>query len=118
MKNKQTAIQWLENQIKLIKAGNHYDLYYRIAEDNLIIGFASTDNTFENKLSFKNCEEIQKQLPNQTKWDVEIEMICPHPQDTYRCGLEYGCDEDGCNHPNQVPYLDADGCLILKIINL
>lgn len=50
----------------------------------------------------------------QTEWDVKIEMICPHPMDTYRCGLKYGCDGDGCNHPNQVPYLDADGCLILK----
>lgn len=52
----------------------------------------------------------------QTEWDVAIEMICPHPSDTYRCGIQYGCDEDGCNHPNQVPYLDADGCLILKRI--
>jgi len=50
----------------------------------------------------------------QTEWEVEVEMICPHPMDTYRCGLQYGCDGDGCNHPNQVPYLDADGCLILK----
>jgi len=50
----------------------------------------------------------------QTEWDVEIEMICPHPKDTYVCGIQYGCDEDGCNHPNQVPYLDVDGCLILK----
>ena len=52
----------------------------------------------------------------QTEWDVEVEMICPHPSDTYRCGLQYGCDGDGCNHPKQVPYLDADGCLILKKI--
>lgn len=51
-----------------------------------------------------------------TEWDVEVEMICPHPSDTYRCGIQYGCDEDGCNHPNQIPYLDADGCLILKRI--
>lgn len=50
----------------------------------------------------------------QNEWEVEVEMICPHPSDTYRCGIQYGCDEDGCNHPNQVPYLDADGCLILK----
>ena len=52
----------------------------------------------------------------QTEWDVEVEMICPHPSDTYRCGLQYGCDGDGCNHPKQVPYLDADDCLILKKI--
>ena len=51
-----------------------------------------------------------------TEWDVDVEMICPHPSDTYRCGIQYGCDEDGCNHPNQIPYLDADGCLILKRI--
>ncbi|CAB4155321.1 hypothetical protein UFOVP1307_130 [uncultured Caudovirales phage] len=57
------------------------------------------------------CKSLQ-----QTEWDVEIEMICPHPMDTYRCGLQYGCDEGGCNHPEQVPYLDADGCLILKRI--
>lgn len=58
-------------------------------------------------------EEYIKSL-QQTEWDVEIEMICPHPSDTYRCGMEYGCDADGCNHPNKVPYLDSDGCLILK----
>ena len=56
------------------------------------------------------------QLLQQTEWDVEIEMICPHPMDTYRCGLQYGCDGDGCNHPEQVPYLDSDGCLILRKI--
>ena len=49
-----------------------------------------------------------------TEWDVEVEMICPHPSDTYRCGIQYGCDEDGCNHPNQIPLLDENGCLILK----
>ena len=51
------------------------------------------------------------------EWDVEIEMICPHPEDTYVCGIQYGCDEDGCNHPNKIPLLDADGCLILKGIS-
>ena len=61
--------------------------------------------------STTKCKSLQ-----QTEWDVEIEMICPHPMDTYRCGLQYGCDEGGCNHPEQVPYLDADGCLILKRI--
>jgi len=49
-----------------------------------------------------------------TEIEVEIELICPHPSDTYRCGIQYGCDEDGCNHPDQVPYLDSEGCLILK----
>ena len=46
-------------EIKLIKVGEHYDLYHRIAEENLIIGFASTDNTFVNKLSLKNCQAIE-----------------------------------------------------------
>ena len=63
----------------------------------------------------KQRNEIIQSL-QQTQWDVEVEMICPHPSDTYRCGIQYGCDEDGCNHPNQVPYLDGDGCLILKRI--
>ncbi len=61
-------------EIKLIKVGSHYDLYHRIAEENLIIGFASTDNTFEKKLSLKNCQSIEQQLPNQAMWDVQIEM--------------------------------------------
>ena len=52
----------------------------------------------------------------QTEWDVEIELICPHPSDTYVCGMQYGCDGDGCNHPEQIPYLDSGGCLILKRI--
>jgi hypothetical protein len=51
-----------------------------------------------------------------TEIDVEIELVCPHPLDTYICGMQYGCDGDGCNHPNQIPYLDKDGCLILKRI--
>ena len=46
-------------EIKLIKVGEHYDLYHRIAEEDLIIGFASTDNTFVNKLSLKNCQAIE-----------------------------------------------------------
>jgi hypothetical protein len=49
-----------------------------------------------------------------TEIEVEIELICPHPSDTYRCGIQYGCDGDGCNHPDQVPCLDSEGCLILK----
>jgi hypothetical protein len=61
-------------------------------------------------------EELFKSL-QQTEWGVEIEMICPHPEDTYRCGLQYGCDTE-CYHPNKIPYLDSEGCLILKKINL
>ena len=52
----------------------------------------------------------------QTEFDVEVELVCPHPLNTYVCGMQYGCDGDGCNHPNQIPYLDKDGCLILKRI--
>lgn len=67
----------------------------------------------------KTLTEVQDkhiQSLQQTEWGVEIEMICPHPEDTYVCGIQYGCDEDGCNHPNQIPHLDTDGCLILKRI--
>ena len=59
--------------------------------------------------------EYIQSIQQPTEIEVEIEMICPHPMDTYRCGLQYGCDGDGCNHPNQIPYLDSQGCLILKI---
>jgi hypothetical protein len=75
-------------EIKLIKVGSHYDLYHRIAEEDLIIGFASTDNTFEKKLSFKNCQAIEQQFPTQRMWDVDVD----------------------------IDILDADGCLILKTI--
>jgi hypothetical protein len=64
------------------------------------------------ELGFKRAMKLFQ--PNEI--DVEIELICPHPLDTYRCGLQYGCDGDGCNHPDQVPYLDSNGCLILKKI--
>ena len=71
------------------------------------------DKTNEDEL-----REIQKRfiqsLQQQTEIEVDIEMICPHPSDTYKCGLEFGCDEDGCNNPNQILYLDENGCLILK----
>jgi hypothetical protein len=60
--------------------------------------------------------EYIQSLQQPTEIEVEIEMICPHPMDTYKCGLHYGCDGDGCNHPNQIPYLDSEGCLILKKI--
>jgi len=53
-------------------------------------------------------ESIQQ--PNEI--EVEIEMICPHPEDAYRCGLQYGCNIE-CYHPNKIPYLDSQGCLIL-----
>lgn len=74
-------------------------------------------NCWNKALKFQEHKETlgeHIQSLQRTEWDVEVEMICPHPMDTYRCGLQYGCDGDGCNHPNQVPYLDTDGNLILK----
>jgi len=68
---------------------------------------------------WKEEEQINKfiqSIQQPTEIDVEIEMICPHPEDAYRCGLQYGCGDDGCYHPNKVPYLDSEGCLILKPI--
>jgi hypothetical protein len=95
---------------KLYKREDRYDLY---SEDDHKIA-SSASNTF-GKLSKQNCDEIFWGLYD-TEIEVEIEMICPHPMDTYKCGLQYGCDGDGCNHPNQIPYLDSEGCLILKRI--
>jgi len=71
---------------------------------------------------FEKCGKTYQELTDNyvqslqqpTEIEVEIEMVCPHPSDTYKCGLEFGCDEDGCNNPNQIPYLDENGCLILK----
>jgi hypothetical protein len=31
------------------------------------------------------------------EYEVEYEVYCPHPLDTYKCGMEVGCDGDGCN---------------------
>ena len=99
-------------EIKLIKVGEHYDLYHRIAEENLIIGFASTDNTFENKLSLKNCQEIEccvdldaliLSFYPKTEWDVEIVM-----GDPIGIGDKYT--------PDTKPKLDENGCIILKRI--
>ena len=75
-------------------------------------GFKRQEQLKEHRNSYK--ENLKPVSLQQDEWEVEVEMICPHPSDTYRCGIQYGCDEDGCNHPNQVPHLDADGCLILK----
>jgi hypothetical protein len=68
----------------------------------------------EHKKFYRTEMEYLVQQP--TEIEVEIEMVCPHPEDTYRCGLQYGCDSDGCNHPNKIPYLDSLGNLILKKI--
>lgn len=90
---------------KLIKVGNHYDLYHRIAEEDLIIGFASTDNTFEKKLSFKNCQSIEQQFPTERMWDVEVDEEKEFIFDP-AMGITQGFYLDK-------PKLDADGCLIL-----
>ena len=77
-------------------------------------------NCWNKSLKFQDHKETLgeyiQSIQQPTEIEVEIEMICPHPMDTYRCGLQYGCDGDGCNHPNQIPYLDSEGCLILKKI--
>ena len=81
---------------KLIKVGDHYDLYYRDEVEDLIIGFASTDGTFERKLSVKKCKSIEKQLPNQRMWDVNVETEGPEVDDEgIYCGLNIKKDEDG-----------------------
>jgi hypothetical protein len=77
-------------------------------------------NCWNKALKFQDHKETLgeyiQSIQQPTEIEVEIEMQCPHPMDTYRCGLQYGCDGDGCNHPNQIPYLDSEGCLILKKI--
>jgi len=77
-------------------------------------------NCWNKSLKFQDHKETLgeyiQSIQQPTEIEVEIEMICPHPMDTYRCGLQYGCDGDGCNHPNQIPYLGSEGCLILKKI--
>ena len=95
------------------------DQEYMLINDEIFV-IATTDAsmlkvTDKMKLSKQNCDEIFWGLYD-TEIEVEIELICPHPSDTYRCGIKYGCDEDGCNHPDQVPDLDSEGCLILKKI--
>lgn len=67
-----------------------------------------------NKAKTNACKNLIESLQQPTEIEVEIEMVCSHPSDTYRCGLEFGCDEDGCNNPNQVQHLDKNGCLILR----
>ena len=62
MQNNTTTKPLNQNKMtaKLIKVGNHYDLYYRDEENDLVVGIASTDNTFELKLSLKNCQAIER----------------------------------------------------------
>lgn len=92
---------------KLIKVGDHYDLYYRDEVEDLIIGFASTDSTFERKLSLKNCQEIEQQFPTERMWDVEVDEEKEFIFDP-AMGITQGFYLDK-------PKLDVDGCLILKM---
>jgi hypothetical protein len=85
------------------------------AQFESMMDYDHSDNSEVESFSEQTEQDFRKSL-QQTEWEVEVEMICPHPSDTYVCGMQYGCDEDGCNHPNQIPYLDKDGCLNLKRI--
>ena len=130
--------EYISLNLKNVHDAEHYRCFAEYDADNYIKGFQKAleilgDKKFSEddvrkayfhgeKDSYvkggqtKEMEDEYIRSLQQTEWDVEVEMICPHPSDTYRCGLQYGCDGDGCNHPKQVPYLDADDCLILKKI--
>jgi len=95
------------------------DKLFTVEDMKKAIEFDKYHFEFGNIVASKTKEEIDEfiqSLQQLTEIEVEIEMACPHPLDTYRCGIEFGCDEDGCNNPNQIPYLDKDGCLILRKI--
>jgi hypothetical protein len=92
------ALHLMNNTPEVKISGEALDIVKKITEIR--------ENIISKVLDSKKPKEIE----------VEIEMICPHPEDTYRCGLQYGCGDDGCYHPNKVPYLDPEGCLILKKI--
>jgi hypothetical protein len=113
-KENEEHIQVDERQRQSFKAGFQKSLE---VNDDKRFTLEDMMNCWNKALKFQDHKETlgeHIQSLQRTEWDVEVEMICPHPMDTYRCGLQYGCDGDGCNHPNQVPYLDRDGCLILK----
>jgi hypothetical protein len=85
----------------------------KLAKNEYLDGY---DNTEICRTAFKDgfnkAIELYEIL-HPTEIEVEIEMICPHPKDSYRCGMWYGCDTE-CYHPNKIPYLDSEGYLILK----
>ena len=82
--------------------------------EDIMKAFEAGYETLESEKTYNEHYDILIQsLQQPTEIEVEIEMICPHPSDTYKCELEFGCDEDGCNNPNQILYLDKNGCLIL-----
>jgi hypothetical protein len=92
------ALHLMNNTPEVKISGEALDIVKKITEIR--------ENIISKALDSKKPKEIE----------VGIEMICPHPEDTYRCGLQYGCGDDGCYHPNKIPYLDPEGCLILKKI--
>ena len=96
-KDKLFTIEDIQNILKSTE-----DLFYQTLDEDGNVRFILDEEVFT------------KSTQHPTEIEVEIEMVCPHPSDTYKCGLEFGCDEDGCNNPNQIPYLDENGRLILK----
>jgi hypothetical protein len=60
----------------------------------------------------KEMQDEFIQSLQQTEWDVEIEMECPQCQEW---GYISEC-RNNCNKKFLKPKLDADGCLILKIV--
>jgi len=85
--------------------------------DAVMLGVAYEDCGIQGVNSYNELKDLAIERALKPKEiEVEIKLICPHPSDTYVCGMEYGCDADGCNHPEQIPYLDKNGRLILKRI--
>lgn len=73
----------------------------------------ATVNGRKGDITHYDIDNFIQSLQQPREIEVEIKMICPHPSDTYRCGLEFGCDEDGCNNPIQIPFTDSNGCIFI-----
>jgi hypothetical protein len=83
--------------------------------EDIMKAFEAGYETLESEKTYNEHYDILIQsLQQPTEIEVEIKMICPHPSDTYRCGLEFGCDEDGCNNPIQIPFTDSNGCIFIR----
>jgi hypothetical protein len=83
--------------------------------EDIMKAFEAGYETLESEKTYNEHYDILIQSLQQPKEiEVEIKMICPHPSDTYRCGLEFGCDEDGCNNPIQIPFTDSNGCIFIR----
>lgn len=82
--------------------------------EDIMKAFEAGYETLESEKTYNEHYDILIQsLLQPREIEVEIKMICPHPSDTYRCGLEFGCDEDGCNNPIQIPFTDSNGCIFI-----